>query len=364
MQKAVVIGAGQTGRGFIAPILKKNNYELVFVDKDEALIQQLQKEKRYTIEYFEDKKPPCVIDHFIAYTTAQPETVSEIASADLIITSIFASNIKDIIPMLKEAITKKNTDEEMKIICCENGVNVKQSLIDAKVNAVISEGLIFCTTLRPASDSLQLVCEDYPTLPICAVKGLTLHIDGMPIEANFHDLIQRKIYTYNFLSAVVAYLGSYMGYEVYGDAANNKTITAVINLAIPRISRVIAKKYGVPYKVQLEFTNRAVQKFKNKEIHDTIYRNCRQAERKLGKNERLLIPLKLAYEYKENTELFQCVVAASIFYGKAKEGMDIKRIMDMIHDMIADQMIENGISNYISMFEKRLALDEIVKCLQ
>ena len=37
MKKAVIIGAGQTGRGFIAPILQENGYELVFLDKDQGL---------------------------------------------------------------------------------------------------------------------------------------------------------------------------------------------------------------------------------------------------------------------------------------------------------------------------------------
>lgn len=361
MKKAVLIGAGQTGRGFIAPILKKNNYELVFVDKNEELIKQLRNEKAYTIDYFGNAKKPCVIEDFKAYISTEQEAVLELANADVIIISVFASNIKDVVPLLQNAIHIKGTDSKMKIICCENGVNVKQPLIDAGIDALISEGLIFCTTLKPKEDSLRLMCEDYPELPISFVDGLDVHIKGMPIERNFHDLIERKIYTYNFISAVVAYLGSYMGYEVYGDAANDDVIGEIIEQVVPLISRIIAKKYTVPYEIQLEFTNRAVRKFKNKEIHDTIYRNSRQAERKLGRNERLLVPLKLAYEYKEDVKLFELIIAAAMFYGKSKEGMDISVIEDDINDMLCDTKISEDIIRYELMFENGDSLQKLIK---
>ena len=41
MKKAVIIGAGQTGRGFIAPIVRENGYAITFLDKDRALVDQL-----------------------------------------------------------------------------------------------------------------------------------------------------------------------------------------------------------------------------------------------------------------------------------------------------------------------------------
>ena len=45
VKKAVIIGAGQTGRGFVAPILNENNYSITFLDENISLINKLKNEK-------------------------------------------------------------------------------------------------------------------------------------------------------------------------------------------------------------------------------------------------------------------------------------------------------------------------------
>ena len=44
---ALHFGAGNIGRGFIAPVLKENNYDVIFVDVDKGLINKIKKEKHF-----------------------------------------------------------------------------------------------------------------------------------------------------------------------------------------------------------------------------------------------------------------------------------------------------------------------------
>ena len=73
MKEAVIIGAGQTGRGFIAPIMQANAYHITFIDKNEQLIDKLKNKGSYTVQYFGDAKPPVEVSGYDAYTTAEDE---------------------------------------------------------------------------------------------------------------------------------------------------------------------------------------------------------------------------------------------------------------------------------------------------
>lgn len=361
MKKAVIIGAGQTGRGFIAPILIENGYAITFLDKDEALISQMTDEKEYTIRYFGEKKEAKVVRNFKAYSTESPEALSEICNADYVFVSVFASHIAELIELFRKASEEKK-DGKLTIICCENGVNVKKPLVDAGIDAVISEGIIFCTTLKPKKDKLDLICQDYPEIPVDGkVQGLDLQIEGMPLEKDFPSLIQRKIYTYNFISAVVCYLGSYKGYEVYGDAANDEEIADIMEELFPTISEIIGRRYRVADEVQRAFTRAAIDKFQNREIYDTIYRNARQVERKLGDNERMLTPLRLAYEYQVEANYIELVIAAAIYYGIQNEELNPECIMKNIQKMLPNKQAEAHVRCLFKKFQAKRPLSEIVR---
>lgn len=358
MKKAILIGAGQTSRGFIAPILIKNDYQLIFVDKNKELIDLLNEKKKYMIRYFGDIKEQVQICGYEAYTADDKRLLKHFDDADLVTTSVFASNLSDTIPLLQEASKRRPLNKPLCIVCCENGVDVKKTLINAGLHANIAEGVIFCTTLNTDEQQLDLVSEDYPELPVDGkVEGVNLEIKGMPMEPNFPSLIQRKIYTYNFMSALVAYLGDYQRYELYGEAGNDKNIVGLITKVVPIISSIIAKEYKISYDEQFAFTMRAVHKFQNKEIYDTIYRNARQVSRKLQKNERLYEPLNLAVYYDEPTVYFSLVTAAAIRYGVEKENLCAEEFISIFHDL---NHVGKEIEKLYELMEKHIPLDELI----
>lgn len=357
MKKAVIIGAGQTGRGFIAPILEDNQYHLVFLDKDRELIEQLKLEKEYRVSYFGGKKKSRIITDFDAFWMEDDMAEKEIAEADVIFVSVCASHVREVVPCVDRALRQRKKGK-VTIFCCENGVNVKGPFIEAGTDAVVSEGVIFCTTVKPDQDRLDLISQDYPELPVDGkAEGLSLKLQGVPWEMDFASLLQRKIYTYNFMSAVVAYLGSYKGYTGYGDAANDGEIAEVIERLTPVISAVIAKKYRIDIQEQLDFTNRAVEKFKNKEIKDTIERNARQAKRKLGTKERLLTPLFLAGQYKEDTRYIGLVVAAALYYLSLEE----PGAMEEAWENIRKQADAKPVAAIYQMFQEKKSFGWILK---
>ena len=48
---ALHFGAGNIGRGFIAPVLQENDYDVVFVDVDTGLINDINTLKQYKVNF-------------------------------------------------------------------------------------------------------------------------------------------------------------------------------------------------------------------------------------------------------------------------------------------------------------------------
>ncbi|MDR2976217.1 MAG: hypothetical protein LBV19_02745 [Streptococcaceae bacterium] len=360
MKKAVIIGAGQTGRGFIAQILDDNDYEITFLDKNRKLIEKLNTENEYKIEYFGDARPARIMSEFQAFSIGSDEAILALEAADLVFVSVLANNIPDLIPLFQEAVRLRG-ENKLTIICCENGVNVKRPLVEARLDAVISEGIIFCTTLQPDKDKLDLLSQDYPELPVDGqVDGIFLDIKGMPIEMKFPELIQRKIYTYNFISAIVSYFGSYEGYEAYGEAANDPTVARFIERVVPIITEIVSKEFEVDYQEQLTFTRNAVEKFQNKDIYDTICRNAREAERKLSSHERLIVPLKLALKYHAPSRQIELVVASAIYYGFEYEALQVEDYFDFLKSELNDEQLIFRLRKMFEALCQKRKLSEII----
>lgn len=334
--ETVIIGSGKTGRGFIAPFLHRNQCNITFIDKDKELIGRLTEESKYTVHYFGEEEKKYEISDYNSYSTDDNKAINALINADIVFTSIYANNLTSITDILEEAIDKRIKKSDLIIICCENGINVKQPLLDNGLKAIISEGIIFCTTIE-MENSLDLISETYPELPVDNIQGtLQFNLTGIKQIDNFSDLIKRKIYTYNFMSALIAYLGDYKGYEMLSRAANDSEIDYLIDKVISPISSSIAKEFDITYGEQIEFMMRAVEKFKNPQITDSIERNVIQVERKLSSDERLLKPFSMLEKHKKNNNILLLIIAVAINYGKKHENLNedeqFKKLLSIMNE--------------------------------
>lgn len=357
---AVIIGAGKTGRGFIGPLLQKNNCKITFIDKNEKLIANLNEHGTYDVYYFGDKKEKNTINAFNAYSIKDKNAIDSIKNADLVFISVFANNVSSLINILKKGIEERIKENELSIICCENGIDVSKPLLDSGINALITEGIIFCTTIN-YDNTLNLISETYPEIPIDNKDNLLkLDLKGFKLINDYSTLIQRKIYTYNFMSALIAYLGSYAGYEIFGQASNDDTINLVIEKMAPIISNVVGKEYSIDYAEQSKFTNIAINKFKNKEITDTVERNAAHASRKLEYNERLLKPLELIEKYDEESKYLLLVIASAIYYGMKYEELNEEIVFDKIRKLANTSTTLKVIDEYLGYMKNNTSLEKII----
>ena len=83
MSKIVVIGAGKTGRGFIARLLQEASEEVIFIDKNAELVEALNKEKEFKVSFFGNVREAYNVHNFKACTW---ET-ADLEDAELILIS-------------------------------------------------------------------------------------------------------------------------------------------------------------------------------------------------------------------------------------------------------------------------------------
>ena len=307
--KITIIGAGKTGRGFLARLLNGN--EITFIDKNVALVRALNERKSFTVSFFGNAVPKMMVSGYKAYTWVDVGNID----SELILVSVGGKNLADVGNELKNRI-----NDGQKIIVAENASKPAKTLFDAigKDGIHIAEATVFCTTIE--NGELDINSENYPYLQYDEYAlGGDMRINGLKAEKGFGNFLTRKLFTYNSASCIIAYLGYLKGYTVYSDAANDKEILALLDENYKIINDCMCKEYGYDERDQDEFALLSRKKFTDRTIVDTIARNAREPQRKITRNERVVGPLLLERKYGYKGDILIKTVAAMLLYTPAAE---------------------------------------------
>lgn len=312
--KIAVIGAGKTGRGFVGRFLKEAKSDVVFVDKNKELVDKLNNEKSFTVSFFGNSRDSVKVDNYKAYTWDDVLLDNAVFDdVELILVSVCGQNLKDVGEMFSKTL---KDDKKYYIITCENAskpsVTLKNAIKDK--NVAVSEATVFCTTIE--SDGYNINSENYPYLQ-CNAELLEGYVPGVasikPIN-NFSDFLTRKLFTYNAASCVIAYVGALLGYTDYGEAANDPTVLKLLDKNYAETNIAMHKEYGYDMKDQQEFAALSKVKFCDRTIVDTVARNAREPQRKLGENERIIGASKLLHKYDLDASVLELTAAAAVLY--------------------------------------------------
>ena len=308
--KITIVGAGKTGRGFLGRLLSKE--EITFIDKDEVLVNKLNELSSFDITYFGNKKPKETVSFVKAYTWDNLDKID----ADIILVSVGGTNLADVGHKLA-----KYVDKSSRIIVCENASSPAKKLYDAiGIDGVsISEATVFCTTIE--ADGLNISSEWYPYLQFDAVpmKDRVPEHENLKPIVGFENFLTRKLFTYNSASCIIAYLGYQKGYTVYSDAANDEEILALLDKNYAAINECMCREFGYDRADQIEFAKLSRDKFTDRTIVDTVSRNAREPQRKIGITERVTGPMLLIDKHGMDSSVLEMTLAAMLLYRPQEE---------------------------------------------
>lgn len=339
MSKIVVVGAGKTGRGFIGRLLKECDKEVVFIDKNAELVREINEKKECKISFFGGVREPYMLTDLKAYTWED----AEIEDAELIIVSVGGQNLKDVGVSLAKLL---DDDKHYYIMTAENASHPSKTLREGlgKENVSVSEATVFCTTIEDGG--LDINSENYPYMQYDAelLDGFVPSAQTLKPVGNFSDFLTRKLFTYNAASCVIAYLGWVKGYEVYSDAANDEEILAKLDANYVTTNVVLCKEFGYEEADQKEFALLSRNKFTDRTIVDTVARNARDPQRKLGANERIIGPIKLHHKYGLDASVLEETAAAALLYDGENSPEDL---LKNVCGLDAEDVIYKNIMAYV-----------------
>lgn len=308
--KVTIIGAGKTGRGFLARLLEEES-EITFIDKNEELVKELNSSS-FSITYFGHKWDDVTISGYKALTWNEVTSID----ADLILVSVGGTNLVDVGSELAKYIKAGQ-----RIIVCENASSPAKKLYDAiGIEGVkIAESTVFCTTIE--ADGLNISSECYPYLQYDsdALDDVDLGLFNIKGVNNFSNFLTRKLYTYNSAACIIAYLGFIKGYTNFGEAANDEEILSLLDKNYKEVNKAMCIKYGYKENDQKEFALLSRNKFTDQTIVDTIERNGREPQRKIVKGERIVGIMMLMDELGLDTSVLEKTLAASLYFDYPKE---------------------------------------------
>ena len=271
--KAIMYGAGNIGRGFIAERFFLSGYETVFIDVNTQMVDAINEAGQYPIyvtmgtEYI----PTWVKNVRAVNGRDEAAVVAEIADADIMATALGANVLRFVAPLIAKAISarKQKSGAPLNILICENLIgsdkilhDLVAPLIPAEDEAYFNENIGFvCVSVgrtvppTPAEFTEKYpaaVCADlYSELPANAegfrpVGGEIPAINGLVVFTPFEYYIERKLLIHNMGHAMTAYLASLKGYSYVHEGADDAEIKYLVMRALIESARALAKRHGAP----------------------------------------------------------------------------------------------------------------------
>ena len=88
MKRAVMIGAGQIGRGFIGMLLEQAGYHVVFADLNMEVIDDINTRHEYTVHLVDTQCVNTRVSNISAMSSLDPRLIGEYEQCQLVCTAV------------------------------------------------------------------------------------------------------------------------------------------------------------------------------------------------------------------------------------------------------------------------------------
>lgn len=338
----VQFGAGNIGRGFLAPLFTAAGWRVVFVDIDRPRIAALHERGAYQVDEVTNEtrhqRHVAPVDGILASDAEAVATT--IAAADLVATAVGLGALPHIGAAIAAGLARRSTP--LDVLVCENGIQAPDILRQAIATALDDEtaldrlGLVRTSIGRmipppPAdADLLDIVVEPYAKLPVeaTAFRGTApTSVPGLHLAEDFELVLRQKLYLHNLSHACAAYAGQRRGHAdlpaCMADADLVAGVTAASREAIEGLARAHGTDAAARERIRRECETMLADllvRYRNRALGDPVARVARDPLRKLAGDDRLIGAARLCLSQGiEPLALAHHILAACAYRAAADE---------------------------------------------
>lgn len=370
--KAIQIGAGNIGRGFIGELLAHSGFEVTFVDANNTVVELINELKNYTVHVLDNEKRDEKVENVSALNINDEKLMDEILEADIMTTAVGVNILSKIAETLAKGIKNrlaKRVEKNLNIIACENAVGASEVLkeeifkyLTEEEKETVDKYVGFPNSsvdriVPPVSEKMEnpldVVVENYYEWNVDrnGFRGEIPEINGMNLTGNLIAYVERKLFTLNTGHAITAYLGNLRGYKTIEESINDNEIYEVVYHAMVESGDGLVKKYDFDREAHLKYIDKIIARFKNPYLQDDIKRVGREPIRKLSKGDRLVKPLLNSMSYGISTENLLLGVGAVLYYNNPEDPQSLK-----LQELIKEKGIKGAVQEVSEISDENILI--------
>jgi len=339
---AVHFGAGNIGRGFVAPFLRQSGYEVVFADVSDELIGALQAQPSYRVNEVGGGARELVIDGYRAINSGDhpDEVVAAIASADIVTTAVGARILRFVAPLIVAGLAARSEHARpLVVIACENAIGGT----DLLAQEVHELGGMMDRAIWANCAIDRIVPEQRGGLDVTLEAFWEWAVDRTPFAGDEPELvgvhwvddlepyIERKLFTVNTGHAATAYLGYARGIETIAEALEVPEVLAEVRAVLAETSGLLIEKHGFTADEQRDYVETTLARITNPELPDTCVRVGRAPLRKLGRHDRFIEPAAQLAERGQNAWNLLTAVGAALRFDDEGDPEAVELQAKLVH---------------------------------
>ena len=360
MEKAVVIGAGRSGRGYVGELYDLEGYSVTYADINQELVDRLNDQGYYTVFKIDEDGSEEVrrITGYRALHTIRDhkEYIESIVEADYVSTATFPDGFDAIADDLVEAVRermRRGIKTPMAITVGANYVGV-YDYYNKRITAQLNDDeLAYFRKYMALVESIIRRASSYPSEEQKKTDALAIQgdcLNTLEVEQSafvfeeghklpkFFKLINNvkremiiKIWIGNTLHCSYAYLGHYFHLHSSFEAAVDDYVSKCSYYACEEAYNAVAKQLGLPMPRPLKEWQGIWTYYRNPALQDTVLRIGADPIRKLSRNERFIGPALMSLE-NGDVPVFICRNAAYGFVFENPEDPSACHLQKMIRE--------------------------------